>query len=129
MPPFFISGAASRAIRTNEWHDTSIAFASGTPGSLVDLKVDATGNLSARLRVAQGRRPDDVVEVSEKPITQLAAHLHLGRPYDYNERVEKRVLALTPEAVNAALRKYINPEKLVIVRAGAFRVKTSGGGE
>jgi zinc protease len=60
---------------------------------------------------------------------QLASHLHLGRPYDYNEQVEKKVLALTPEAVNAALRKYINPEKLVIVRAGDFRVKTSGGGQ
>ena len=27
VPPFFISGAASRAMRTKEWHDTSIALA------------------------------------------------------------------------------------------------------
>jgi len=34
--------------------------------------VTATGNLSARLRIAQGRRPDDVVEMPEKSVTQLA---------------------------------------------------------
>src|SRR5438552_16686871 len=60
---------------------------------------------------------------------QLAAHLHLGRPYDYNERVEKKVLALTPDAVNAALRKYINPEKLVIVHAGDLRTAKASGGQ
>src|SRR5438309_2062917 len=34
--------------------------------------VAATGNLSARLRIAQGRRPDSVVEVPENPVTQPA---------------------------------------------------------
>ena len=29
--------------------------------------------------------------------------------------------ALTPEQVNAAIRKYINPEKLIIVTAGDFK--------
>ena len=31
----------------------------------------STGNLSARLRIAQGRRLDDVVEIPEKPATPL----------------------------------------------------------
>jgi zinc protease len=61
-------------------------------------------------------------------VGQLLNHLHLGRPYDYNEQVEKKVLALTPEAVNAVVRKYLDPKRLVIVRAGDFRAKTSGGG-
>jgi len=34
--------------------------------------ITSTGNLSARLRTAQGRRPDDVVEVTRKSVMQLA---------------------------------------------------------
>ncbi len=60
---------------------------------------------------------------------QLLNHLHLGRPYDYDQQVEKKVTALTPEAVNAAVRKYLDPKRLVIVRAGDFRTKAAGGGQ
>ncbi len=33
---------------------------------------------------------------------------------------EKQIAALTVEQVNEAIRKYIKPEKLVIVKAGDF---------
>ena len=33
---------------------------------------------------------------------------------------EKKVAALTPEQINAAIRKYIDPKKIIIVRAGDF---------
>jgi zinc protease len=62
-------------------------------------------------------------------IGELLNHIHLGRPYDYNEQVEKKVMALTPEAVNAIVRKHIVPQRLVIVRAGDFRTKAAGGGQ
>jgi zinc protease len=33
---------------------------------------------------------------------------------------EKKIAALTPEQVNAALKRHIDPKKLVIVSAGDF---------
>jgi zinc protease len=33
-------------------------------------------------------------------------------------RFENKVQALTPEAVNAAMRKYLDPSKLILIYAG-----------
>jgi zinc protease len=33
---------------------------------------------------------------------------------------EKRVAALSPEVINMAMRKYIDPSRLTIVKAGDF---------
>jgi zinc protease len=55
---------------------------------------------------------------------------HLGRTMAFEAEVEKKISGLTAEQVNAALRKYIDPKKLVIVTAGDFETKVveSGGG-
>jgi zinc protease len=52
---------------------------------------------------------------------QIAANLRLGRTFAYTSEVEKRIAALTPEEVKAAFRKYIDPKKLAIIRAGDFK--------
>ena len=41
--------------------------------------------------------------------------------YQSTKDLEDQMKALTPEQVNAAIRKYINPEKLIIVTAGDFK--------
>jgi zinc protease len=38
-------------------------------------------------------------------------------------RFENKVQALTPEAVNAAMRKYFDPSKLILIYAGDFLKK------
>ena len=43
-----------------------------------------------------------------------------GRTMAYDEELEKKIAALTPDQVNAALRKYLDPKKIFIVRAGDF---------
>jgi len=43
-----------------------------------------------------------------------------GRTFAYDADYEKRIEALTPEQVNAALKKYIDYNKLTIVKAGDF---------
>ena len=53
---------------------------------------------------------------------------HLGRTMAFEADVEKKMHALTVEQVNAALRKYIDPKKLVIVTAGDFEAKVVEGG-
>src|SRR5689334_15165316 len=45
---------------------------------------------------------------------------HLGRTMAFEAEIEKKIGSLTVEQVNAALRKYIDPKKLVIVTAGDF---------
>jgi zinc protease len=48
---------------------------------------------------------------------------HEGRTMAYDAEREKQIRALTPEVVNAALQKHIDPSKLVIVTAGDFEAK------
>jgi zinc protease len=50
---------------------------------------------------------------------------HLGRTMAYQGDLEKRIQALTPDQVDAALRRRIDPAKLVIVTAGDFATKTA----
>lgn len=50
----------------------------------------------------------------------LANYLFINRDYLWDEALEKKVLALTPEQINAAMKKYIVPEKISIVKAGDF---------
>jgi zinc protease len=38
----------------------------------------------------------------------------------WDEEYEKKIASLTADQVNAALRKYLDPKKIVIVRAGDF---------
>jgi zinc protease len=52
---------------------------------------------------------------------QIVTNLHLGRTFAYTAEQEKRIAALTPKDVTTAFRKYIDPQKLVIVRAGDFK--------
>jgi zinc protease len=58
---------------------------------------------------------------------QLAALLGDGlendRTFAYHADLEKKIAALTPEVVNAAIKKYWDPKKLVIIRAGDFNAK------
>ena len=45
----------------------------------------------------------------------------------FDADVEKKIAALTPDAVNAALRKTIDPAKMAVVMAGDFaKVKQAG---
>jgi len=56
----------------------------------------------------------------------LGARLHAGQTFAYYADLEKKIAALTPEQVSEAFRKYIDPKRLVTVRAGDFK-KTDGG--
>jgi zinc protease len=51
----------------------------------------------------------------------LGVRLHAGQSFAYYADLEKKIAALTPEQVSEAFRKYIDPKRLVIVRAGDFK--------
>jgi zinc protease len=58
----------------------------------------------------------------------LSGLRHLDRTMAWEADLEKKIAALTPDQVNAALRKHIDPKKLVVVAAGDFEAKTAGAG-
>jgi len=51
----------------------------------------------------------------------LASDLFLNRTLYWDEQIEKRIAALTPEDVVAALRRHLDPAKFTVVKAGDFR--------
>jgi zinc protease len=57
---------------------------------------------------------------------QISSMLRLGRTPAWDAEFERRIAALTLADVNAAFRKWIRPEALVIVEAGDFETTTSG---
>jgi zinc protease len=50
----------------------------------------------------------------------LARELYLGRTMKFTEERIAMVKALTPADIQAAARKYIDPDKLVVISAGDF---------
>ena len=53
----------------------------------------------------------------------LAENLYLGRTMQFQADLEQKIKTLTPEAVDAALRKHLDPKRLSIVTAGDFGKK------
>jgi zinc protease len=51
---------------------------------------------------------------------QIASNLDLGRTFAFAAEQEKAILALTPSKVLEAFRKHIDPQRLVVIRAGEF---------
>jgi zinc protease len=62
-------------------------------------------------------------------VGSLGGLRYLARTMAWDAALEKQIESLTPEQVNAALRKHLDPNKLVVVAAGDFDAKPNGGGE
>lgn len=52
---------------------------------------------------------------------QLANNLYLGRTFLKSAEIDRALETLTPEAVSAAARRYLDPQRLVIGLAGDFK--------
>lgn len=50
----------------------------------------------------------------------LANQAYLGRTYGFSAEFEDKLRAVTPAQAKAALSKYVNPDNIVVVRAGTF---------
>jgi zinc protease len=54
-------------------------------------------------------------------LTQMASHENLGRTFQWDGDLEAKIQALTPEQINAAFRKHIDPAGVSIVKGGDFK--------
>ncbi|HEX3837674.1 MAG TPA: pitrilysin family protein [Steroidobacteraceae bacterium] len=50
----------------------------------------------------------------------LVNHLFLGRDFSWDARFEQRIGAATPQTIDAAMRRFIDPQALFTVKAGDF---------
>jgi zinc protease len=67
---------------------------------------------------------------SDSALVGILANLsHVGRTMAFQAELEKKIESLTPEEIVAALRKHIDPKKLVIVTAGDFETNTTSAAE
>lgn len=46
--------------------------------------------------------------------------IDLGKTMEWDAGLEARIQALTPEQINAVMAKYLDPDKMVVVKAGDF---------
>ncbi len=51
----------------------------------------------------------------------FAARQRFDRTLKFDESLETKVAALTPEQITAAFRKYVDPSALIFVKAGDFK--------
>jgi zinc protease len=81
------------------------------PEEVEDAKQYLLGNLPFRLTTSE-RVAAELVRIE---------HYHLG--FDYFDHYRKAVAAVTPEDVQAVARKYLDPNKMVLVAAGPVNDK------
>ncbi|HWE36891.1 MAG TPA: pitrilysin family protein [Isosphaeraceae bacterium] len=75
------------------------------------------------------RRQQEVRRASDMALTALLARdLYLGRTLKHDADLERAIDALTPEAVSSALRRHLDPKRLVVIGAGDLKPSPSGGG-
>ena len=79
---------------------------------------------AAYLEQLRAERGDDSTVAA-----QLTGFLREGRTFAFQVELEKQIAGLSVDQVNAAFRKYVDPKKLVIVRAGDFKKKPAAGVE
>ncbi|MCP9494007.1 MAG: insulinase family protein [Pyrinomonadaceae bacterium MAG19_C2-C3] len=56
-------------------------------------------------------------------VGRLGNYLFINRTLAFDLALDKQLQALTPEQINAAMRKYITPDKITIIKAGDFAKK------
>ena len=56
-------------------------------------------------------------------VSRLSAQSFQGRTMAFDQALEDRVAGLTVEQVNSSIRKYVNPAKISMVKAGDFKNK------
>lgn len=54
-------------------------------------------------------------------VGKLGGQLYLKRTLAWDAEFEKKIAALTPEQITAALRKHLDPTKITIIKAGDFK--------
>jgi zinc protease len=102
-PELLEKGIASTTREFNRWLKEGV-----TESELKDKKTNLVGSYKVQLATTGGIA------------TQIHNTVLAGLPISYLDEYPKRIEALTLEEVNAAVKKYITPDKMVEVMAGSI---------
>jgi zinc protease len=58
--------------------------------------------------------------------SSLASHLFLGRDFTWDAKLEQRIGEATPQTIDAAMRRHVDPKTLFTVKAGDFSKPADG---
>jgi zinc protease len=50
----------------------------------------------------------------------LGSNAYLGRDMQWSKELEDKIMSLTTEQINTAVAKYIDVDKMILLRAGDF---------
>ncbi|NNE99080.1 MAG: insulinase family protein [Pyrinomonadaceae bacterium] len=118
--------------RSEDEYGTFIAFAIYAPQNLV--KLEAAFKDEIRKAITAGFTKEEV-EAAKKGLllaakrqratdsniaAALTSDLYLGRSFQFDKNNEEKIENLTAEEVNAAVKKYLTPDKISIFKAGDF---------
>ena len=76
--------------------------------------------LATRIRQKEGLSYGVGSGLNVSSLDRSGRYLFLGRTLQWDADLEARIKALTPEQINAAMRKYIDPSKITIIKSGDF---------
>jgi len=114
-----------------------VAFAIYAPQNVVKLEAAFKEEMA---RVLKDGFTAEEVEAAKKGFLQsrqvsraqdaelarrLTQYRYLNRTLAWDSDLEKKVVALTPEQITSAMRRYIDPSKMTIIKAGDF-AKSAG---
>jgi len=54
-------------------------------------------------------------------LAQMVQRENFDRTFDWDAQLEAKIKALTPDQVNGAFRKHVDPQAVLIVKAGDFK--------
>jgi zinc protease len=100
-PALLEKGIASAKREVGKWYKDGV-----TGQELADRKINLVGSFQVSLATTDGLA------------TNLLAALERGVGPRWLDEYPAKVNALTPEQVNGAIRKYLDPEKMTLIKAG-----------
>jgi zinc protease len=100
-PALLDKGIASTQRQLNLWYNDGV-----TDKEVADRKTNLVGTYKVALATTDGMA------------NQLLLTVNRGLPLTWLDSYPQEIGALTPAQVNAAIKKHLNPEKMVIIKAG-----------
>lgn len=108
-PNLLDKGVASTLRQLNLWHTEGV-----TDKEVADRKTNLVGKYKVGLATTDGMAG------------QLLATVHRGLPLSWLDTYPQEIGALSPAQVNAAIKKHLDPEKMVLIKAGTVPGATAG---
>ena len=105
-PELLAKGISSTRREVDKWWEGGI-----TAEELAQRKANLIGTYEVSLSTTTGMA------------TAMLITLERGKPLSWLDDLPKAINALTVQQVNGAIRKYVDPKKMVLVEAGTFQEK------